>query len=432
LAGGAFAGVVVGKSGFGGEAGVVEISCNLISCSSVLIGVAGGFELDSPIVEAKLSPNIELPVEAAGFGKSSLADPSPLKVEPSLNPFVGIPKGFGLGTCGVGVASSLSRFDPSVASLKSDTWVEVFEANDELACPKAEPGWAGVLAHDGSVEPVPDRTSTVDPKLEDSFFVLENTDFWCPRPVKDDDVPLALPKLEKEEPTVGAPAPIFPKDDGAPTALENALENGLGAGSAGLPKAEGPLAAAENGFGFWASAEKPVEALAALVKGFAAYDEARLWAFDPHGDWPPPMPPIAPNAGLVAEPTADAAPKAAAHGLSIPVTPAPTGEAVPKADVEGFPKLVTPAPTGEAVPKADTEGFPKLVAPNEFVVVAPNALAGREGCPNPEPDVDDDWLAASEENVGWANLGVVWVEVTTFGAGVVDLGSSLVRAIRPG
>jgi hypothetical protein len=140
LAGGAFAGVGEGKSGFCGDAGVVEISCNLTCCSSVLIGVAGGFELDSPIVEAKLSPNIELPVEAAGLGKSSLADPSPLKVEPTLNPFVGIRKGFGLGACGVGVASSLSRLDPSAASLISDTWVDVFEANEELPCPNAEPG----------------------------------------------------------------------------------------------------------------------------------------------------------------------------------------------------------------------------------------------------------------------------------------------------
>lgn len=90
--------------------------------------------------------------------------------------------------------------------------------------------------------------------------------------MKDDDVPLTLLKLEKEEPAAGAPAPIFPKADGAPAALENGLE----AGSAGLPKAEGPLAAAENGFGFWASAEKPKGALAALAKGFAADDEARL------------------------------------------------------------------------------------------------------------------------------------------------------------
>lgn len=81
------------------------------------------------------------------------------------------------------------------------------------------------------------------------------------------------------------------------------------------------------------------------------------------------MPPIAPNAGLVAEPTADAAPKAGA---------------------DGFPKPVTPAPTGEAAPKADPEGFPKLVAPDEGVVVVPNALAGREGCPNAELDIDDD------------------------------------------
>ena len=127
-----------------------------------------------------------------------------------------------------------------------------------------------MLAHDGSVEPAPDRTSTVDPKLEGSFFVPENAEFCCPRPVKDDDVPFTLLKLENEELVAGTPAPICPKADGAPAALEN----GLGAGSVVLPKAEGPLVAVENGFGFWASAAKPVGALGALGKGFAADDEA--------------------------------------------------------------------------------------------------------------------------------------------------------------
>jgi hypothetical protein len=127
-----------------------------------------------------------------------------------------------------------------------------------------------VLAHDGNVEPVPDRTSTVDPKLEASFFVSENTDFCCSSPLKDDDVPFALLKLEKEEPAAGAPAPILPKADGAPAALENGLE----AASAGLPKGEGPFAAVENGFGFSASPAKPKGEFVALAKGFAADDEA--------------------------------------------------------------------------------------------------------------------------------------------------------------
>jgi hypothetical protein len=104
---------------------------------------------------------------------------------------------------------------------------------------------------------------------------------------------------------------------------------------------------------------------------------------------------MAPNAGLAAEPTADAAPKAGAEGFPKPVIPAPTGEAVPKAGAEGFPKLLAPNVDAEVAPNVGVE-----VAPNVGAEVAPNVLAGCVGCPNAGPGVDDGWFAVGTENVG--------------------------------
>jgi hypothetical protein len=150
-------------------AGVVETFPGFASCSSFFTGVAGDLELMPLRVDAK-SPENKDPPGVAGFGKSSFADPSPLKDEPSLNALEdGSPKsplGCCEGACGVGVDSSRSRFCCPLSPLKS---VSLEDANDEFVpFPNIDPPVpAGVFAQDGNVDPSPklEPTESVDPKL---------------------------------------------------------------------------------------------------------------------------------------------------------------------------------------------------------------------------------------------------------------------------
>jgi len=74
-----FAGVTPEKYDFcclGGDAGVVERSAGA-PCPASFAGVAGGFWLFPPSVEAKSPPKRELVDGAAGLGRSSFALPSP-------------------------------------------------------------------------------------------------------------------------------------------------------------------------------------------------------------------------------------------------------------------------------------------------------------------------------------------------------------------
>jgi hypothetical protein len=117
---------------FGGAAGVVDISLSLGEFTgSSFTGVAGSFGASfTPL--RKLFPKRDEVDGCGGLERSSLADPSPLKEEPSLKPLPeNSPWGFsGGGGCGVGVASSRSRFCASSESPISDSFVD--DAKEEV------------------------------------------------------------------------------------------------------------------------------------------------------------------------------------------------------------------------------------------------------------------------------------------------------------
>lgn len=79
------------------------------------------------------------------------------------------------------MASSLFRLSASSASLISDSLDSNEDVlKEDLFCPKSEPlCCAGVLAHDESVEPMPEPTVTVDPKLGSGLSPV-NDGFCCP------------------------------------------------------------------------------------------------------------------------------------------------------------------------------------------------------------------------------------------------------------
>lgn len=266
-----FAGVVLGKYDFclGGDAGVVE-DVFAASCA----GVSGGFELLPPKVEAKSPPKREPVERAAGFGKSSFALPSPLKPVLSLKPSPS-PKrplaGCG-GACGVGVASSLLRLSASAVSEDFDSNDNVL--NEFLDWPKIDPPCAGVLAHEGSDDPVPEPRVTVEPL--GSVFKPGNAGFDCCPSAPNPDWPpkpdwplLLLPKLVK--PLFPPACPNFAKPEPPDWA-----EKGLGGASVVGAGCEGA----------------------------------------PHRDCllPIPIPPVAPNAGAFEPPIAEGAPNAGALG----------------------------------------------------------------------------------------------------------------------
>jgi hypothetical protein len=170
---------------FGGESGVVE---------PLSPGVAGGCKPAFGSMEEKSLPKKPPGAGAAGFAGSSLAVPSLVKVVPSLKP-PARPLRPEAGW-GVGVASSRLR-DCVSAPLSVEANEEVV-LKDEVVVfwPKTELDCcAGVLDQDGKVDPLPEFTVTVDPKLgsafkpagaEAVFGAPPNADFCCPRPPKPD------------------------------------------------------------------------------------------------------------------------------------------------------------------------------------------------------------------------------------------------------
>jgi len=84
----------------------------------------------------------------------------------------------------VGVASSLLRSSASVMSDVRDSNDEVL--NELLFCPNTDPPCcAGVPAHEGREDPVPEPTVTVEPL--GSVFRPGNADFGCcPKEAKPD------------------------------------------------------------------------------------------------------------------------------------------------------------------------------------------------------------------------------------------------------
>lgn len=196
------AGVSLGNSFcFGGDAGVVERYCG-----APLAGVAGGFASVFPSVLAKSLPKNEPFVGVADFAESSSAVPLDLNVVPSWKPpFCRPNTSWDAGVWGVGVASSLFRSCVPFAPLMSES----FESNEAVlkedlsGCPNNELlCCAGVLPQEGSDDPVPDPTVTVEPKL-DSLLRLAKPDFCWPCPSDANPEPACaepvLPKLEKDD-----------------------------------------------------------------------------------------------------------------------------------------------------------------------------------------------------------------------------------------